>query len=120
MTTTLLDRTEAAEYYYTYIDQVPKDLSSVAFRIVQEAITNVVRHAQATRIEVLLKRAPDGLELSVRDDGVGIDFGKPPAGFGLLGIRERVSALHGEVELSRGDAGGTLLKARLPYQKEAS
>jgi signal transduction histidine kinase len=103
----------------TALDQVPKELSSVAFRIVQEAITNVVRHAQATRIEVKLTRGPEALELTVRDDGVGID-GQKKGGFGLLGIRERVSALHGELLLARADGGGTILRAQLPLKQEAS
>jgi signal transduction histidine kinase len=102
------------------IDGLSKELSNVAFRIVQEAITNVVRHAQATRIDIRLARAPGALELSVRDDGVGIDLQKPPNGFGLLGIRERVSALRGELSLARADGGGTLLRAQLPLTQEAS
>jgi signal transduction histidine kinase len=128
----LLRRTEERSELRCRLDaeglaQLSPELSNVAFRIVQEAITNAIRHAQASHIDVVLRASPEGLQLSVRDDGIGIDLQKPPAGFGLLGIRERVSALSGELELLRAPEGGTLLRARLPlssvdpiHDKEAS
>jgi signal transduction histidine kinase len=103
------------------LDQLPPEVASVAFRVVQEAITNVVRHAQATSIHVSITREADRLAICVSDDGVGIDLDRPPAGFGLIGIRERVSALSGQLELGRGPRAGTVLRARLPLpQKEPS
>jgi signal transduction histidine kinase len=83
------------------------------YRIAQEALTNVARHAQATAAWVELVRIGDCARLRVGDDGVG----PPPAparGSGLLGIDERVRARGGSWRLSRRPGGGTLLEASLP------
>jgi signal transduction histidine kinase len=86
------------------------------YRIAQEALTNVARHAQATAAWVELVRIGDRARLRVGDDGVG----PPPAparGSGLLGIEERVRARGGSWQLSRRPGGGTLLEASLPVAK---
>jgi signal transduction histidine kinase len=99
------------------LERIPPELGAVAFRIVQEAVTNVVRHAQARTLDVTLHYEKDALSLSVSDDGVGIDLAKPAAGFGLLGIRERVSSLQGLLELGPRPGGGTVLRARFPSKE---
>jgi signal transduction histidine kinase len=86
------------------------------YRIAQEALTNVARHAQATAAWVELVRIGDRARLRVGDDGVG----PPPAparGSGLLGIEERVRARGGSWQLSRRPGGGTLLEASMPVAK---
>jgi signal transduction histidine kinase len=96
------------------------DLS--AFRIVQEALTNTLKHAGAQRAEVTVRFQPRALELDVRDDGDGIGGASlPGAGHGLAGMRERV-ALHGG-DLATGrrrDGAGFEVRARLPYGPAAS
>ena len=83
------------------------------YRIAQEALTNVTRHAQATHTWVELSRADDRMRLRVSDDGVG-----PPdasrRGSGLLGIEERVAARHGTWDLSQRPGGGTILDVSFP------
>jgi signal transduction histidine kinase/streptogramin lyase len=94
------------------------DVEWNALRIVQEAITNAVRHAGAARIDVTLAYEPDGLRLSVRDDGRGFDgeeaLRSGALHFGLLGMRERAMALGGTLDIVSGAGRGTEVRARLP------
>jgi signal transduction histidine kinase len=94
--------------------ELPPDVSTVAFRIVQEALTNVVRHAQAQSVEVRLVLGSTALELAVSDDGIGPPMDERPGGFGLIGIRERVATRAGRMELRAGTEGGTVLSVTLP------
>ena len=88
------------------------------YRIVQECLSNVARHASAHRLRLILTRWrwPDTetLRLVVRDDGIGIDGDTQPAGFGLLGMRERVLSLGGSLQISRPRGGGTRVRVFLP------
>jgi len=92
------------------------------FRIVQEALSNVVRHADATRVNVVLKRVPGGgspagrLFLSIHDNGCGMDTTIANAGLGLVGIRERVAALDGTVVLASAHGRGVRLEVVVPLQ----
>jgi signal transduction histidine kinase len=90
------------------------DVSTVAFRIVQEALTNVVRHAKAKQVEVRLGVRDAALELAVSDDGIGLPMDGRPSGFGLIGIRERVATRAGRMELRARAGGGTVLSVTLP------
>ncbi|MFG1651537.1 sensor histidine kinase [Micromonospora sp. NPDC049275] len=87
-----------------------------AYRIAQEALTNIARHARATAAWVELVRVGDRARLRVSDDGVGPPH-EPTRGSGLLGIEERVRALGGSWELSRRSGGGTMVQANLPVAK---
>ncbi|MCC2336176.1 sensor histidine kinase [Cellulomonas wangsupingiae] len=84
-----------------------------AYRIVQEALTNVLRHADARRVEVVAAVADGWLDLRVRDDGRGPD-GAGGGGQGLRGMAERAGLLGGTLTSGRGDAGGFVVHARLP------
>jgi signal transduction histidine kinase len=86
------------------------------FRILQESLTNVARHAQANRVQVQLERSSDDALLTVRDDGIGLDPAARPKAksFGLRGISERVLLLGGAVDISSGPHAGTQLVARVP------
>jgi signal transduction histidine kinase len=93
------------------------DTAIAVFRIVQEALTNVAKHARATRVRVGLAVEDGTLALSVTDDGVGI----PPSrgagdvpGFGLLGMRERAAALGGELTIRPARSRGTEVRLRVP------
>lgn len=86
------------------------------FRVVQEACTNIVRHAQALTVGVALRRSPTGLELTVRDDGVGFDVAtvRYRASLGLLGMEERVTLAGGRLDIESAPGQGTLVRARFP------
>ena len=93
---------------------LPAAVDVAAYRIVQESLTNVMKHAGADRVEVDVRRAPDHLAVDVRDDGRPAE-GEPGAGRGLLGMRERVEVLGGTLETGpRADANGFRVAARLP------
>lgn len=106
----------------THVDvaETPGPLTSTAlFRILQELLTNIARHAQAGEIKVTLADEEDGWLLRVEDDGVGIEPGIEyhPNSLGLLGIRERAAALGGAVKLSQTTSGGTLAEVRIPWSE---
>ena len=97
---------------------LPAGLGLAAYRIVQEALSNVRRHAAATQAWVRLTYAPDSLRLEVRDDGVGADEvgarGAPGGGHGLIGMRERAALYGGELETSSQAGHGFTVAATLP------
>jgi len=92
--------------------------ASALFRIFQETLTNVARHAQATRVTVSLKEKDGNLDLIVRDNGKGITKEQisDPKSFGLIGIRERVHPWEGEVEISGKSSKGTMVRVRIPIR----
>jgi signal transduction histidine kinase len=95
------------------------DVEVAAYRIIQEALTNVARHARASSARVCLRRLAGALIVTVDDDGVGFDA-QPPReegmapGLGLIGIRERASQLGGTLRLERAAEKGTRLTVELP------
>ena len=95
--------------------------ASAIFRVMQESLTNVAKHARASHVEVRLQREDGCAVLTVRDDGVGIGPGDEakPRSFGLRGIRERVLVLGGEVRIVSRPGGGTTLVVRVPLPGEA-
>jgi len=89
------------------------------YRLVQEALTNIARHAHATRVEIRIAagRAADAgqcIEILIADNGAGTDMGAPRSGLGLVGMRERVSALGGWITLASERGAGFQVKASLP------
>ncbi len=97
--------------------ELPSELASTAFRIVQEALTNVMRHAQASRVAVTLVIAPTSLSLRIHDDGVGFVPAAEragPAGVGLLGMRERALALGASLHIQSSPGAGTEVSATFP------
>ncbi|OIJ25553.1 sensor histidine kinase [Nocardioides luteus] len=95
---------------------VPVAVGRTAYRIVQEALTNVTRHAAATTASVHIDHRPDSLGIRVEDDGIGAPATTVP-GIGLLGMRERVSALGGQLRAQPREEGGFLVEARLPVER---
>jgi signal transduction histidine kinase len=91
---------------------LPGGVDISAYRIVQEGLTNALKHANATQAEVSLHYAPDQLSIEVRDNGQGATHGNS-SGHGLIGIRERVRLYEGEVTISTPEGGGFLLSTRL-------
>jgi two-component system sensor histidine kinase UhpB len=99
----------------------PAAIELVAFRVVQEALTNVVRHANATRAGVLLESHHGNLTIEVIDDGVGFEAGNTwfdllrSASVGLSSMRDRVAEVGGDMQLDSAVGQGTSLRVRLPW-----
>ena len=93
---------------------LPPDVDQAAYRIVQEALTNVSRHAGLAHASVCLQYTPDALTVEVADDGAGKGDRPAGPGLGLLGMRERVSALGGRLHAGPQDGGGFRVRAELP------
>ena len=88
-------------------DRLPPEAETTLYRVAQEALTNIAKHARATRVDVILERQPDSVLLIVEDNGVGFDTegsDTPERGFGLLGMQER-AALIGATRRNRVDRG---------------
>lgn len=97
----------------------PSDaVASAVFRMLQEALNNIAKHAGATRVRVALRIEPDLLSLDVSDDGRGIttDELRGAHSLGLLGLRERALALGGSVAIERNTTSGTMVRLRLPLR----
>ena len=94
---------------------LPRAIDLSAYRIVQEGLTNSLKHAGASHADVTLRYGADGLQLEVRDDGTG-PAATQGLGFGLVGIRERVTIYGGEMDARAAPEGGFVLSARLPVE----
>ncbi len=92
------------------------DEERAVFRLVQEALNNVLKHASAQSANVSARLIDHQVQILVRDDGCGFDPDSEAGGRGLLGMRERVELLGGEIEVSSGPEGGTRISARVPVQ----
>jgi signal transduction histidine kinase len=90
------------------------------YRVVQEALTNCIRHSGATRIQVVVSRDKDALTVTLSDDGVGLDAARPRTGLGLRGIEERVRELGGTVSIKSAAGLGTTLTVLLPNPEGGS
>jgi signal transduction histidine kinase len=93
--------------------ELPADLDLSAFRIVQEAVTNVIRHAGAHECRVVLDHRDEELLIEVTDDGRGA-AGTPGTGYGIAGMRERAALLHGRFSAGPRPEGGFFVSVRLP------
>jgi signal transduction histidine kinase len=100
------------------LDSLGEQHRTCIYRVVQEALTNCVRHARATAIRVHVRADDDHIEVSVSDDGVGLDPQRRAGGFGLRGIEERVRELGGSISLASGAGQGATLAIRLPLSEE--
>jgi signal transduction histidine kinase len=96
------------------LESLPDRLRTCIYRSVQEALTNCVRHAQARSITVAVNGHPRHIDVSVSDDGIGFDPGKPRSGLGLRGIEERVKELQGAMVITGVPGRGTTIRLRLP------
>ncbi len=94
--------------------RLTEEIETALYRIVQEALTNAVRHGHAARAVIEICEHPTAVELLVRDDGRGFDTDAASGGFGLLGMRERVALLGGEIDINSRPGDGTSVAARLP------
>jgi signal transduction histidine kinase len=97
-------------------DQLPPVVAEVLWRVAQEGLTNVEKHARARRVQVGLTLQPNEVLMRVGDDGVGLpaDAEDKPGHYGLRGLRERVEGVGGTFTLTRAQPAGTLVEARVP------
>lgn len=105
------------------IVRLPDEVETAVYRIVQEALTNVVRHAHATRVDILLERRPEALAVIVEDNGVGyqplvetVAGGPIEEHLGVLGMQERAEMLNGKIIFERSPGGGTTVILEVPWQ----
>jgi signal transduction histidine kinase len=98
-------------------ERLPSEVETTLYRIVQEALTNVAKHADATRISILLMRKDEAAVLVVEDDGKGFDPGEiRPESLGIAGMRERVGLLGGQLRLEGAPGKGTTLAVEVPLR----
>ena len=93
--------------------RVDPEIETTVYRIVQEALTNIAKHAQAERVRIEVALDYDVVRVGVEDDGRGFDPEAQTEGFGLVGMRERVALAHGQLEVD-STAGRTVVRAILP------
>jgi signal transduction histidine kinase len=96
-------------------ERLPAEVETALYRIVQESLTNVVKHARARRVSILLARKNGAIKAVIEDDGQGFDpAASPSAGFGLVGMRERLALLGGRFEIESSGDTGTTIAAEVP------
>jgi signal transduction histidine kinase len=98
-------------------ERLPAEAETALYRIVQESLTNVVKHAQARRVSILLTRKDGAVKAVVEDDGRGFDPERiRDDGFGLVGMRERLALLGGRLEIESARDAGTTVAAEVPVR----
>jgi two-component system, NarL family, sensor histidine kinase DevS len=95
-------------------DRLPADVETTMYRIVQEALTNVAKHANAGKVSVLVRRTDRAAVLVVEDDGAGFDASDETFGLGVMGMRERVALIGGRLKVETGRGSGTTIAAEIP------
>lgn len=106
--------------------EIPQDLplppelvANVVYRVVEEALTNVARHSRATRVVIEVASTPQALSAKITDNGRGIDEDQldTQGSFGVLGMRERADSVGGQLDVRRGQNGGTIVHLHIPHAK---
>jgi signal transduction histidine kinase len=96
---------------------MPSEVETAFYRIVQESLTNVVKHARAGRVSILLTRRGDSVAAVIEDDGHGFAPSENrDGGFGLSGMRERIALLNGRLEIESGEGAGTTIVVEVPMR----
>jgi signal transduction histidine kinase len=105
----------AVDFESTLPARLPPELETALYRIVQESLTNVVKHARAERVGVVLTRKENAVAVVIEDDGVGFEPGAArEGGLGLVGMRERIGLLGGRLEIESRPGSGTTFSAEVP------
>jgi PAS domain S-box-containing protein len=97
--------------------RLASEVETTLYRIAQEALNNIAKHARAENVDVILERRPDHVSLIIEDDGVGFDHpvaGSPHQGFGLLGMQERAALVGATVQIESAAGEGTTIIVRMP------
>jgi len=95
-------------------ERLPSDVETTLYRITQEALTNVVKHAQARHVSIVLTRREGSVAAVIEDDGRGLGSGDDSGGLGLLGMRERIALVGGRLEVESSPGSGTTLSIEVP------
>ena len=96
--------------------RLPADVETTMYRIVQEALTNVAKHADAGKVSVVVRRTDKAAVLVVEDDGTGFEATDETPGLGLVGMRERVALVGGRLKVEAGRGSGTTIAAEIPLR----
>jgi len=97
-----------------YNRQLPLEVEQALYRVTQETLANIARHSHAHRVDMSLVYNDDAVQLSVSDDGCGFDVNSKSHGMGLRSIRERISSVHGTVQIQSAPGHGTRLLVQVP------
>jgi signal transduction histidine kinase len=105
--------------FATYIEELDNDTRTVLYRVALEALTNVARHAEASVVNLSVERIPDGIRLTVQDDGKSFQadrvlHAKRPTRLGLIGMRERLQMVGGRFQIDSAPGLGTTVRAEIP------
>lgn len=99
------------------IARLPSALEVVLFRLIQESLTNIIKHAKASTAKVMLEFRQDFVHLLVEDDGIGFEFkDRSQLGYGLMGMKERVKLLRGEIKIATQPGRGTTICVHIPIE----
>lgn len=103
-------------------EDVPAEVGVAVFRVAQEALTNVVRHARAESVSVRLVAHADMLQLTIEDDGLGFSLedarARPGSSIGLFGMTERIALINGRIDIDSKPGHGTTVRATVPVREE--
>jgi signal transduction histidine kinase len=97
-------------------ERLPSDVETVLYRLVQEALTNVVKHAHAEHVSIVLRRKEGVVTAVIEDDGRGFEDGQVEGGLGLVGMRERVALVNGRFRIEASANAGTTLLVEVPVR----
>ena len=99
-------------------DSISPDIATAVFRIVQESLTNIAKHATAKRVQINLSSVNDLLKIEIIDDGIGLQTGwdNKEGSFGLQGMRERAMSFDGQISVANGRKVGVVLRLQIPHQ----
>jgi len=101
-------------YFDENIENINQKMSIHLFRMTQECLTNVLRHAQASQVTIQLQQLENSIQLSIEDNGKGCDIKRLNSGFGILGMRQRIKTIGGELSIQSEQGHGLILTARIP------
>jgi signal transduction histidine kinase len=105
----------AVDFEAAFTDRLPPDVETALYRIVQECLTNIVKHARASRVSIVIARKPSSVSAVIEDDGVGFEPGTVrEGGLGLVGMRERVGLLGGRMTIESSPEAGTTCFVEVP------
>ena len=97
-------------------ERLPEEVETALYRITQEALTNVVKHAQASRVSIVLTRRERSVSALIEDDGKGLQGEGEREGLGLLGMSERLALLDGQLTVESKEGSGTTIVAEVPLR----
>lgn len=104
----------AIDYQNEIVYSLPQEITTTIYRIVQEALTNIIKHSKATKVNISLKIISQMLQIKVQDNGVGFELTENTTGFGIKGMEERVTALGGQLNLISMPKKGCQIIATIP------